>query len=771
MKTRLGAMRTHLAWLLIAACQEGPADLQVELSFAANALPAPQGAVLTAELLLTWPGGQASDRAAYGAGSTLALMGLPSGADRRLTASIRQGDRLLYVGRSDLFVLTGEAQVVSVLLQSAPQFGEGGAQLLGALGPYESQQGVTRSATVDVSVDVLVGSQVRVRNAGGDARDLPLSELQRAAGTQYILSPWVLPAVSCQEYPGTCRRDYTVEVSVLNDEGNESALQFPAIAFDDLGWDCAASACAPICGDGRQVGHEACDDGNTQAGDYCRGDCGEVTGRCGDGALQAVETCDDANPDSGDGCFGCALEPGWRCAESPSQCYRVWRVDAEATGVTGAAWGDALGSLQETLGLAQSGDEIWLKAGTYYPDVGPGIADDDTAASFHLIEGTRILGGFSGIEEEADERDPAVHASILSGQIFSAMVNATQSVHVVSAGAVSASTLVDGVTVKDGNASGSGSEDRGGCLHVDRGSPTFRDVAFENCQGSYGGAVYLTQASATFDNVRFASNVAATKGGAVYAYRSEPRFYATLFHGNRVGLTTSVPEDGGRGGAIAADHSQLTLDRARFESNTASGFGGAIYNERSSIAWPRLPSRVANSVFVRNRAKRGGAVYNDDNDITLVNVSAAANCGAHYTDPTFMGSPQATCLADDEQFGSQGGAVHHASGSLVVLNSILWGDMPAELHIGAGGVVRVKDSCVSGGYAGEGVFDLDPSYRDVAPIDDEVTRGRDDLRLASDSDAKDLGNAIHLMSGETLDNAGDARIAGGSVDLGAYELP
>lgn len=49
----------------------------------------------------------------------------------------------------------------------------------------------------------------------------------------------------------------------------------------------------PTCGDGMAEAPEACDDGNTTAGDYCAADCSSITGSCGDGMVQSNETCDD----------------------------------------------------------------------------------------------------------------------------------------------------------------------------------------------------------------------------------------------------------------------------------------------------------------------------------------------------------------------------------------------------------------------------------------------------------------------------------------------
>lgn len=90
----------------------------------------------------------------------------------------------------------------------------------------------------------------------------------------------------------------------------------------DVGWDagCASLAltyCAgiaePECGNGVLELTEACDDGNTAAGDGCSPACAEEPppAVCGNGVLDAGEQCDDGNSITGDGCSAqCVSEPG-----------------------------------------------------------------------------------------------------------------------------------------------------------------------------------------------------------------------------------------------------------------------------------------------------------------------------------------------------------------------------------------------------------------------------------------------------------------------------
>ena len=90
-----------------------------------------------------------------------------------------------------------------------------------------------------------------------------------------------------------------------------------------------------MCGDGKIVGKQACDDGNTysydgcsehcsiEAGYFCFGKlsfCGSI---CGNGIITRYEQCDDGNKDNGDGCSSiCQVEKGSRCGGQPSRCWK-----------------------------------------------------------------------------------------------------------------------------------------------------------------------------------------------------------------------------------------------------------------------------------------------------------------------------------------------------------------------------------------------------------------------------------------------------------------
>lgn len=134
--------------------------------------------------------------------------------------------------------------------------------------------------------------------------------------------------------------------------GSEAATEGPVGETTDIGGgdeltttdgggfsiECSGSECAGFigsgatasCGDGVLAASEACDDGNTDAGDGCSGQCvleagfncfvpGSACVACGDGLRDPLEGCDDGNLSAGDGCSAsCTLEAGARC-ELPGQ--------------------------------------------------------------------------------------------------------------------------------------------------------------------------------------------------------------------------------------------------------------------------------------------------------------------------------------------------------------------------------------------------------------------------------------------------------------------
>lgn len=101
---------------------------------------------------------------------------------------------------------------------------------------------------------------------------------------------------------------------------------------------------------------------------------------------------------------------------SPAQT--VYRVDADAPpGGDGSSWMQAFDDLADALAVAaaqQGPVEVWVAEGTYRADGGT----FEVERAFDLPSDTRLLGGFAGDETSADERDPAAHPTVLSGDLL-----------------------------------------------------------------------------------------------------------------------------------------------------------------------------------------------------------------------------------------------------------------------------------------------------------------------------------------------------------------
>lgn len=402
---------------------------------------------------------------------------------------------------------------------------------------------------------------------------------------------------------------------------------------------------------------------------------------------------------------------------APAAHAAVCRV-APVGGGNGASWSTPM-SLQAAL-AADACDEIWVRKGLYKPVVPANPSNpslDERKVSFAIRPGVRVYGGFAGTESLRDARDPQANRSVLSGDLDNDDttdadgiaadtdgVRYNNSYHVVTMdgggprGAVTRGTVLDGVVITSGRASG-GSTDRldagGGlfCSATNTGqecSPTLRDVRFSGNYANRGGAMYVLAVSGgiarpLLNRVRFGGNRGASDGGGLYndgrnAGNARPELVDVEFTGNRASSGGAVYNNGEQG------NSSPVLDRVGFSGNTAS-YGGAIYNNGRGSGIAR--AHIGNATFHGNTASsQGGAIYNEigstgDGRMTLVHATFSGNSA------------------------SRGGAIYNygSSGNLdnagqTLLGVILWGNSAsqegAEIH-NNGAAPIVRDSIVAGG--------------------------------------------------------------------------
>lgn len=126
-------------------------------------------------------------------------------------------------------------------------------------------------------------------------------------------------------------------------------------------------------------------------------------------------------------------------------------------------------------------------------------------------------------------------------------------------------------------------------------------------------------------------------GAGLYLNNSSPKLSNLIFSDNNLKGQHSS------GGAIhISNNSNPTIVNSKFYNNSSKANGGAIYNENSNIS-------LINVVFIKNSANYGGAIYNKKSNSSISNVNFIENSAKN-----------------------EGGAVYNYISGLNISNSILW---------------------------------------------------------------------------------------------------
>jgi hypothetical protein len=334
--------------------------------------------------------------------------------------------------------------------------------------------------------------------------------------------------------------------------------------------------------------------------------------------------------------------------------------------------------------VAVSGDQIWVKAGTYKPTSGT-----DRSISFVLKNGVAIYGGFNGTETLLSQRNPAANVAILSGEIGAAGTS-DNSFHVVIGSGTDSTAVLDGFTVTAGNAT----SDKGGGMWNYGGSPTLRNMIFDANSADYGGGMYNEiNSSPVLTYVTFSNNQVGDFGDGAGMYNSNnsnPILTHVTFSNNQTGAN-------GNGGGIYSSASNPTLENVTFSSNVAS-YGAGMANDGSA---PTL----LNVTFNANLGDHGGAMSSVDSNPTLTDVTFTGNSGS-IGGAFFAGGGSATLtnviFSDNSAPYGKGGAIFNYSGNLTLTNVTFIGNTSYEgggMHNYIGASATLTDVTFNGNSA------------------------------------------------------------------------
>lgn len=405
---------------------------------------------------------------------------------------------------------------------------------------------------------------------------------------------------------------------------------------------------------------------------------------------------------------------------------RIIYVDGAATGASnGSNWANAHRCLQDALANARPGDEIRVAKGVYRPDRRTEFAvretqvtaSGDRAATFQLVDGVTIVGGYAGGgASDPDMRDVGLYETVLSGdlnaddaevsdldELLNELTRADNSYQIVTGSGTGETAVLDGFTIAGGSASPYTNRDGGGLVN-EYGSPQIINCTFiSNSARSYGAAIYNYYSSPTIVDCAFIAN--ASRGGCVYNYQSHPNLLDCEFTGNSdeamfnvksnpilTGCTfrenadsailcnASAPNltgcvfvrnSGGRnGGALYCRSGNPILTECTFIENSADYSGGAVYVTGGDPV-------LNNCTFIENSAGYGGAIHNADGSPVLNNCALTGNSARDYGGAIYNTGDLVTlnnCLLNANSAYNYGGAAYCSDCDMTVTNCTLVGN-------------------------------------------------------------------------------------------------
>jgi parallel beta-helix repeat protein len=245
---------------------------------------------------------------------------------------------------------------------------------------------------------------------------------------------------------------------------------------------------------------------------------------------------------------------------------------------------------------------------------------------------------------------------------------------------------------------------RSGMVNEDS-NPTLTNCTFSGNSSKYSGGMYNDRSNPTLTNCTFSRNSAERYGGGMCNFDSNPTLTNCTFNGNFSGL----------GGGMFNQNSNPTLTNCIFTGNSAET-GGGIYNYLSKI-------KLTNCTFSGNSAGwDGGGMYNDESSPTLTNCTFSSNEAHGFFDAfatpsgrgggiyNYHSSPTLNNCTFSRNSARQGGGMYNRyESSPILINCILWGNMPEEIYVSSG-TPAITYSNIQGSWPGEGNIDADPCF-------------------------------------------------------------
>jgi len=386
-------------------------------------------------------------------------------------------------------------------------------------------------------------------------------------------------------------------------------------------------------------------------------------------------------------------------------------VKENATGnADGSSWDDATDDLHNAI-FAVGVQKVFVAVGHY----------STGDSSFVMKNNVEIYGGFdpdNGIEDLNDNRilpTETIDGSVLDGEDTRTVILNDFTID----NPLNNTAVLDGFTLTKGhNVPG-----KGAGIYNYYASPVLTNLVIKDGEASYGGGMYNGYSNPVVTNTSLLNNKA----------------YA--------------------GGGIFNNESSVTFSNIKISGNTANGDGGAIYNDFSSLVFTNIK-------ITGNTGAASSVVLNTDSDVAFINAEITGNHTVDYN-------------SSADIYNSSGGNMLFLNSTFAYNNSV-----KTFRNTSFDGEIQVKNSIVFDAMDDWNEFTAEYSFIQdneddsngniVLDIDEgDVFTNPDngDFTLKINSPVINLGNnALYPgLDENTLDLAGNPRLFGTNIDLGAYE--
>lgn len=500
---------------------------------------------------------------------------------------------------------------------------------------------------------------------------------------------------------------------------------------------------------------------------------------------------------------------------STTQAQTIRYVKQGATG-SGNSWADASGNIQNMINLSNAGDKVYVAEGIYIPSEkasnnvfqwltdNPRGTTNDKAKAIVLKADVEVYGGFSSTNPTADLslRDFIANETIITTDVnqndagFNDLTTYSENYyHAVIAAGITTDTRLDGFTINGGTDYTSDDHDyilvnsakvqqgNGGGITVVDAKATFENIKihktgkpiyvkssntnFKNLSVTNSFYLFYIQGSTiSIDNMNFSDNVATLRFESEYNFPNETFAYLkNITFARNTGGAIGIWRDAQKGITIE-------IDRAKFIGNITSSYG-IIQNNGGNI-------KMSNTVATGNRS-------NNQSGFMVINALGPSI----ITKVDFI---NCTIVSNYNNFdwSNNTGAISGGAGTnthVKIVNSIIWGNKMGTNYRNIFGLnnpnYTVKNSIIQDSFDSNGVWNPNygvdsggnsgvmPNFMQYVPI---VTTAfsNGDFSLAAGSPGINAGdNTTYntlLGTNYNKDVAGNDRIMGNTIDIGAYEF-